>query len=68
LAAAGTIVPLYTDPSDSSWAAIVAARDAHPRVRIVAIVNPDSGPGAARDASYTAGIGELEAAGIEVIG
>jgi hypothetical protein len=66
--AAGTIVPLYTDPSDTSWAAIVEAKKAHPRVRVVAIANPNSGPGAARDAAYTTGIAKLEAAGIEVIG
>jgi hypothetical protein len=68
VAAAGTIVPLYTDPADSSWTEIVAAKLAHPRVRVVAIVNPNSGPGAARDAAYTAGIGKLIAAGIQVIG
>ena len=66
--AAGTIVPLYTDPSDTSWTAIVAAKRAHPIVRVVAIVNPNSGPGASQDAAYTAGIATLEAAGIQVIG
>jgi hypothetical protein len=67
-AAAGTIVPLYTYPSDSSWTAIVAAKAAHPRVRVVAIVNPDSGPGASRDDAFTTGIAKLRAVGIEVIG
>jgi hypothetical protein len=66
--AAGTIVPLYTDPGDSSWTAIVAAKRAHPTVHVVAIVNPNSGPGASQDAAYTGGIGTLEAAGIQVIG
>ena len=61
-------MPLYTDPSDSSWTAIVTAKLAHPRVRVVAIVNPNSGPGAARSAAYTAGIGKLIAGGIQVIG
>jgi hypothetical protein len=66
--AAGTIVPLYTDPGDSSWTAIVVAKLAHPRVRVVAIVNPNSGPGSSRSAAYTAGIAKLIAAGIQVIG
>jgi hypothetical protein len=66
--AAGTIVPLYTDPGDPSWAAIVAARVAHPTVRVVAIANPNSGPGAAKSSAFTAGIAKLVAAQIQVIG
>jgi hypothetical protein len=66
--AAGTIVPLYTYPSDPSWTAIITARQAHPTVHVVAIVNPDSGPGASRDAAFTAGIAKLISGGIQVIG
>jgi hypothetical protein len=66
--ATGTIVPLYSDPSDSSWTAIVAAKQQHPSVPVIAIVNPDSGPGSSRDASYSTGIGKLQAGGIKVIG
>jgi len=64
----GTIIPLYTDPSDSSWAAVAAAKQAHPTVPVIAIVNPADGPGAAKDASYVAGITKLVAAGVKVIG
>jgi hypothetical protein len=64
----GTIVPLYSDPSDGSWIAIAAAKQQHPSVPVVAIVNPNSGPGASRDASYSTGIGKLQLAGITVIG
>jgi hypothetical protein len=67
-ATVGTIVPLYTDPSDESWTAIVSAKQAHAAVQVVAIVNPDSGPGARIDASYTTGIARLVAAGIVPIG
>jgi hypothetical protein len=66
--AAGTIVPLYTDPSDSSWAAIVTARAAHPSVKVVVIANPNSGPGASMSNAYTTGIAKLVAADIQVIG
>jgi hypothetical protein len=66
--AAGTIVPLYTYPDDPSWAAIVTARKAHPSVRVVAIVNPDNGPGASKDAAFTTGIAKLQAGNIQVIG
>ncbi|MEP7124257.1 MAG: hypothetical protein ABJE95_25240, partial [Byssovorax sp.] len=31
-AASGTIVPLYSDPSDPAWKAMVAAKQAHPSV------------------------------------
>ena len=43
-------------------------KTAHPAVKVVAIVNPDSGPGAALDSSYTSGITRLVAAGITAIG
>jgi hypothetical protein len=66
--AGATIVPLYTDPSDSSWSAIVAAKMEHPKVGVVAIVNPADGPGSAVNRGYTSGIPRLTAAGIKVIG
>src|SRR6185437_3141493 len=66
--AAGTIVPLYTDPSDPSWDAIVTAAESHPTVRVVAIVNPSDGPGGSKSSGYTAGIAALQAANIKVIG
>ena len=61
-------MPLYTAPSDPSWNAIVDAKMAHPRVGVVAVVNPASGPGAAVDSAYAAGIARLSAAGIKVLG
>ena len=67
-ASTGTIVPLYTDPSDSSWTAIVTAKQAHPTVPVIAIVNPNNGPDTARNSSYTSGIAKLQQAGIVVIG
>jgi hypothetical protein len=65
---AGTIVPLYSYPGTSPWSAIVAAKKAHPTVPVVAIVNPNNGPGTSVDANYTSGIASLQAAGITVIG
>jgi Spherulation-specific family 4 len=67
-ASTGTIVPLYTIPSDSSWTKLAAAKAAHPRVPVIAAVNPANGPGAAATADYTSGIGKLQLAGITVIG
>jgi hypothetical protein len=65
--ASGTIVPLYSDPSDPAWKAIVAAKKAHPSVTVRAIINPDSGPGASKDPAYSTGIASLDAAGIVVL-
>jgi len=66
--AAGTIVPLYTDPGDPSWTKIVEAKTEHPTVHVVAIVNPSDGPGSSLSSAYTNGIAKLVAAGIQVIG
>jgi hypothetical protein len=66
--AGATIVPLYTSPGDSSWNVVIAAKMAHPRVGVVAIVNPNNGPGGAVDSAYASGIARLTAAGIKVIG
>jgi hypothetical protein len=65
---AGTIVPLYTYPTHSSWSAIVAAKNNHPTVPVIAVVNPASGPGSTVDSTYTTGINNLRAAGIKVLG
>jgi hypothetical protein len=64
----GTIIPLYTAPTDPSWAAVAAAKAAHPAVPVLAVVNPANGPGAAPSADYSAGIARLTAAGVQVIG
>jgi hypothetical protein len=60
-------VPLYSDPSDPAWKAIVAAKKAHPSVTVRAIINPNSGPGASKDPAYSTGITSLDAAGIVVL-
>ena len=66
--ATAAIVPLYTVPSDSSWAAVATAKMAHPKVPVYAVVDPASGPGPAADAGYAAGIGKLQLAGVTVLG
>ena len=67
-AVTGTIIPLYTAPTDPSWAAVAAAKAAHPAVPVLAVVNPANGPGASASADYAAGIARLTAAGVKVIG
>jgi hypothetical protein len=64
----GSIVPLYTLPTDPSWAALIAAKQAHPSVQVIAVVNPNSGPGTAARSDYMLGIGKLRAANVKVGG
>jgi hypothetical protein len=64
----GTIVPLYTDPTDPSWSRLAAAAKAHPAVHVIAVVNPNNGPLPSVDPGYAKGIAALTAAGIRVAG
>jgi hypothetical protein len=61
------MIPLYTYPG-STWADVISVKEANPGVPIVAIINPDSGPGASMDPNYVSGILGLQAAGVTVIG
>ncbi len=63
----GVMIALYTYPG-STWDVVAQAKLAHPSVPIVAIINPNNGPGSSRDANYVSGIQELHNAGIVVIG
>src|SRR6185312_10218185 len=62
----GIIVPLYTYPGND-WNTLVKEKTNHPSVPIVAIINPDSGPGT-KDTNYVSGVQKLRSAGIKVIG
>jgi len=64
----GLIVPLYTYPTDGTWTAIIQAKTAHPTVPIVAVINPNSGPGTSKSSDYATGITNLQTAGVIVIG
>jgi len=64
----GIVVPLYTYPTDGTWSAVAQAKQAYPNVPIVAVVNPDSGPGTSQDPNYVHGIQTLQTAGVKVLG
>jgi hypothetical protein len=68
VASTGTLVPLYTYPSDASWGAIIAAKQAHPSVPVIAVFNPNSGPGSDADPTYVTATNQLKTAGIVVLG
>ena len=65
--ATGIMIPLYTYPG-STWTNVVAVQKANPSVPIVAIINPNSGPGAGMDPNYVSGILNLQATGVVVVG
>jgi hypothetical protein len=65
---AGTIIPLYSYPHPGAWDKVIAAKKAYPQVPIMAVVNPNTGPGAAANSSYMTEIAKLINAGIKVIG
>jgi len=64
----GTIIPLYIYPTNPSWTTVTTVKDAHPKVPIVVIANPNSGPGSFPDGNFVNGINRLRAHGIVVIG
>lgn len=64
----GTLVPLYTYPTDPSWLAVINAKLAHPSVPVIAVINPEDGPGASLNADYVKGIAALLKAGVSVLG
>lgn len=64
----GVLVPLYIYPSDGAWQPLIDQKIKHRSVDVIAVVNPNHGPGGARDSKYTKGIGLLVDAGIQVIG
>jgi hypothetical protein len=58
------MVPLYVYPG-AAWDALIAAAS---QVKILAIVNPNSGPVATVDAAYSTYMTKLKNAGIEMVG
>jgi len=64
----GLIVPLYSYPTDSTWTTLIQAKQSNPGVPVVAVINPDSGPGRSSDPNYVSGIASLQKAGIVVVG
>ncbi|HSB57648.1 MAG TPA: spherulation-specific family 4 protein, partial [Nitrosopumilaceae archaeon] len=64
----GIMIPLYSYPTSTAWSNVIAAKNAHPSVPIVAIINPNSGPGTSQNQAFVTGIQKLKDAGIIVLG
>ncbi len=67
LMSTGLMFPLYIYPG-SKWNTLISAKNAYPNVPVIAIINPNSGPGTAIDSTYVTKINQLIAANITVIG
>jgi hypothetical protein len=52
----------------STWSSITALPAAYPNVPVIAIINPDNGPGTSQDHNYVAGINALKASGVVTVG
>ena len=63
----GIVIPLYSYPG-TTWDDIIKAKQAHPSVPIVAVINPNNGPGNYEDAQYVTEIQKLQSLGILVLG
>ena len=63
----GLMVPLYMDPNED-WDNLVNIKNAYPSLPIVAIINPDSGPGTFQNSDYVSGIDKMLGVGIIVVG
>jgi len=63
----GLLIPLYIYPG-AAWNEVAELQRANPHVPMVAVVNPDSGPGIRIDSNYTAAISNLQSAGVTVLG
>jgi hypothetical protein len=64
----GLIVPLYTESSDA-WERLLYVKKAHPSLPVVAIINPNSGPGRGPDeTTYLSRVERLRSVGCSVLG
>jgi hypothetical protein len=58
---------LYEYPN-ADWNTVANLKKEYPNVPIIAVINPNSGPGTAFDANFNNGINNLRAAGVIVLG
>ena len=64
----GVVVPLFAYPTAPIWQSVIQDKLANPTIPMVAVVNPDNGPGYFQDPVYVQAIDSLRSAGIIVIG
>ena len=62
------MVALYFDPKFTLWDFLIDLKNQNPNVPIIAVINPDNGPGDFKNTTYAIDVLKLQAAGINVIG
>ncbi|HEX2407164.1 MAG TPA: spherulation-specific family 4 protein, partial [Nitrososphaeraceae archaeon] len=67
-ATTGIMVALYFDPKFTLWDFLIDLKNQYPNVPIIAVINPDNGPGDFKNNTYAIDVLKLQAAGINVIG
>lgn len=65
---AGLIYPIYVDPPNVMYSDLITNMASNPKVPVIAILNPASGPGTSQQAIYVTAIAQLKAAGAIVLG
>ncbi|HET7142949.1 MAG TPA: spherulation-specific family 4 protein [Anaerolineales bacterium] len=63
----GVVIPFYIYPG-SEWDRLVRAKNNYSRVPMIAVINPNNGPGSFQNPDYVTGIQNLRSAGILVLG
>jgi hypothetical protein len=64
----GIVIPYYGDRPSQGWNAIINAKNVHPDLPMIVVVNPNNGPGNYKDQKYELQIQRLQSAGIFVLG
>lgn len=65
----GCLVPLYAYPTEAAFPELIALKERHPEVPVLAVINPGTtGAGPRRDPAFATAIRALTRAGIEVAG
>lgn len=63
----GVMVPMYMRPG-YEWDNVIKAKNSHPDIPVLAIVNPHNGPGTFENTSFTKGIQKMQLANVLVLG
>ena len=63
----GLFIPLYIYPS-AIWDELISIKTTYPSLPIIAVINPENGPGTSQNAEYSTWITKLQAASIIIVG
>jgi hypothetical protein len=64
----GIMVALYFDPQFLLWDSLIDLKNQYPNVNVLAVINPNNGPGNIKDTTYYTEVLKLQSAGITVLG